>query len=76
MPILCHHTSPASSSHGMISLLVEHLHEAPTRSAVEPESTQAQMLAVVVKTDFPAQAAPQATVLQLEVLGGSWSVGS
>ena len=71
MPILCHHTSPASSSHGMISLLVQHLHEAPTRSAVEPESTQAQMLAVVVKTDLPAQAAPQATVLQLEVLEGA-----
>ena len=71
MPILCHHTSPASSSHEMISLLVQHLHEAPTRSAVEPESTQAQMLAVVVKTDLPAQAAPQATVLQLEVLEGA-----
>ena len=71
MPILCHHTSPASSSHGMIFLLVQHLHEAPTRSAVEPESTQAQMLAVVVKTDLPAQAAPQATVLQLEVLEGA-----
>ena len=69
MPILCHHTSPASSSHGMISLLVEHLHEAPTRSAVEPESTQAQMLAVVIQTDLPAQVAPQ--VLQLEVLGGA-----
>ena len=71
MPILCHHTSPVSSSHGMISLLVQHLHKAPTRSAVEPESTQAQMLAVVVMTDLPAQAAPQATVLQLEVLEGA-----
>ena len=71
MPILCHHTSPASSSHGMISLLVQHLHEALARSAVEPESTQAQMLAVVVMTDLPAQAAPQATVLQLEVLEGA-----
>ena len=71
MPILCHHTSLASSSRGMISLLVQYLHEAPTRSVVEPESTQAQMLAVVVKTDLPAQAAPPATVLQLEVLEGA-----